>query len=281
MRKRIAIFGLFMVCLLLFACSSKNKDDSNTNQTSNEAMTEQDNQEEVVTSEPVNDETPAAEDETEQQDDQVLKLELDDHDGKRMEKADGWSNGSIFDCTWRGDNITFVDGIMTMKIDHDYENSSTKWSGSEYRTKDFYHYGKYEVRMKPIKNDGVVSSFFTYTGPSDGNPWDEIDIEFLGKDTTKIQFNYFTNGVGGHESIYELGFDASEEFHDYGFEWLEDSITWYVDGVAVYTANEDIPSTPAKIMMNVWPGVGVDGWLKAFDGQVPLEAHYDWFSYTK
>ena len=32
--------------------------------------------------------------------------------------------------------------------------------------------------MQAIKNDGVVSSFFTYTGPSDDNPWDEIGIAF-------------------------------------------------------------------------------------------------------
>lgn len=115
--------------------------------------------------------------------------------------------------------------------------------------------------MKPIKNDGVVSSFFTYTGPSDNNPWDEIDIEFLGKDTKKVQFNYFTNGIGSHEFIYDLGFDAREEFHVYDFEWRKDSITWYVDGAVVHTVTEDIPSTSAKIMMNVWPGTGVDSWL--------------------
>jgi beta-glucanase (GH16 family) len=211
----------------------------------------------------------------------VLIFNLDEHDEGFMEKSDGWTNGSMFDCTWRGDNVYFSDGIMTLKIDQDGENSSPKWSGAEYRTKDFYHYGKYEVSMKPIKNDGVVSSFFTYTGPSDNNPWDEIDIEFLGKDTTQVQFNYFTNGVGSHEYLYDLGFDASEEFHVYGFEWLEDSIIWYVDGVAVHTATEDIPTTPAKIMMNVWPGIGVDSWLNAFDGQVPLQAEYDWFQYTE
>lgn len=44
----------------------------------------------------------------------------------------------------------------------------------------------------------------------------EIDIEVLGKDTTKVQFNYYTNGVGNHEYMYDLGFDASEGFHTYG-----------------------------------------------------------------
>lgn len=104
--------------------------------------------------------------------------------------------------------------------------------------------------------------------------------EFLGKDTTKVQFNYFTDGKGNHEFLYDLGFDASEEFHTYGFDWQADSITWYVDGEAVYTATENIPSTPGKIMMNVWPGTGVDGWLNAFDGTVPLTAEYKSVDFT-
>lgn len=187
----------------------------------------------------------------------------------------------MFDCTWRKDNITFVDGSMILIIDTDGENATPKWSGSEYRTKEFYSYGLYEVSMKPIKNNGVVSSFFTYTGPSDNNPWDEIDIEFLGKDTTKMQLNYFTNGVGNHEYMHDLAFDASEEFHIYAFEWLPNSITWFVDGESIHTATTNIPSTPSKVMMNVWPGIGVDAWLKAFDETVPLTAKYDWIRVTQ
>lgn len=191
-----------------------------------------------------------------------------------FEFSDGWSNGSMFNCTWRKANGSFDESGMKLTIDSDTASYDIPYSAAEFRTKDFYGYGMYEVTMKPIKNDGVVSSFFTYTGPSDDNPWDEIDIEFLGKDTTVVQFNYFTNGVGEHEYVHELGFDASEDFHTYGFDWQEDSITWYVDGEAVYTANKDIPTTPGKIMMNVWPGKGVDSWLNAFDGTVPLSAEY-------
>lgn len=198
----------------------------------------------------------------------------------RFECSDGWTNGSMFNCTWRKANVEFSDGSMKLKIDLDGDGSGAiPYSGGEFRTKGFYGYGMYEVVMKPIKNDGVVSSFFTYTGPSDNNPWDEIDIEFLGKDTTKVQFNYFTNGRGSHEYLYELGFDAAEEFHTYGFDWQEDKITWYVDGEAVYTADKNLPSTPSKIMMNTWPGTGVDGWLKAFDGTTPLAAEYKSVSY--
>lgn len=211
----------------------------------------------------------------------MVKVELKEYDSNMFEIANGWGNGQMFDCTWRQDNIIFENGIMKLTIDSDGLNACPKWSGSEYRSRSFYSFGLYEVRMKPIKNDGVVSSFFTYTGPSDNNPWDEIDIEFLGKDTSKMQANYFTNGLGNHEYMHDLGFDASEDFHTYAFEWLPDSITWYVDGEPIYTATEDIPSTPSKVMMNVWPGIGVDSWLNAFDGTVPLTAEYEWIRVTQ
>lgn len=231
-------------------------------------------------------EAPAAEQQTqdaaEPENDILCDLTgtFDDVSG-RFEFSDGWSNGSMFNCTWRKKNGSISDGSMKLTIDLDGNGLlPIPYSGAEFRSKDFYGYGMYEVVMKPIKNDGVVSSFFTYTGPSDNNPWDEIDIEFLGKDTTKVQFNYFTDSKGNHEFLYDLRFDASEDFHTYGFDWQQDSITWYVDGEAVYTAEENIPSTPSKIMMNVWSGTGVDGWLNAFDGTLPLTAEYISVNFT-
>ena len=105
-------------------------------------------------------------------------------------------------------------------------------------------------------------------------------IEILGKDTTKVQFNYFTDGKGNHEKIIDLGFDASQEFHTYGFEWTETSIKWFVDGKEVHSATENIPKTPGRLMMNVWNGKGVDAWLNPYDGTVPLTAEYQWARFT-
>ena len=192
---------------------------------------------------------------------------FDAYDTDKMQIADGWSNGGMFDCTWSSANVGFSDGKLNLSI---YGNGWSGYTGGECRTNQTFGYGMYDVSMKPAKNDGIVSSFFTYTGPTDGTVWDEIDIEFLGKDTTKVQFNYYTNGVGNHEYLYDLGFDASEGFHHYGFYWGESSITWYVDEKPVYTATKDIPSTPGKIMMNIWNGTGVDSWLNRYNGVAPL-----------
>ncbi len=213
-----------------------------------------------------------------------VALEVDFSKGQPegFECADGWCNGSVFNVTWRKNNVTFQDGRMQLMIDKDATPAgNVPYSGGEFRSKDFYGYGRYEVSMKAIKNDGVVSSFFTYTGPSDNNPWDEIDVEILGKDTTKVQFNYYTDGKGEHEYMHELGFDASEDFHTYAFEWHEDKIIWFVDGIEVHQATEKIPVTKGKIMMNAWCGIGVDEWLKPFDdSKLPLTAQYQWIKYT-
>lgn len=195
-------------------------------------------------------------------------------------KSNGWTNGNMFNCTWRASNVNFGGGTMSLSINKDTQGGRTPYAGGEYRSVNRYGYGLYQVNMEPAGHSGVDSSFFTYTGPSDNNPWDEIDIEFLGKDTTEVQFNYFTNGVGNHEHLYRLGFDASRGYHTYAFNWQPSYISWLVDGREVYRATNNIPTHAGKIMMNLWPGTGVDSWLGRYDGATPIYAHYNWTSYT-
>ena len=282
MKKRVWII-LTLAMLFLVACSKKEEDGKEVNTipmenqlTTTEAPTPVPT--EAPTAAPTQAPTPAP---TEVPAEPIY-VEFTNGEPAGYEIADGWTNGSMFNVTWRRSNVTFEDGQMQLIIDRDAKaTGDIPYSGGEFRTRKFYGYGRYEVCMKPIKNDGVVSSFFTYTGPSDNNPWDEIDIEFTGRDTTKVQFNYFTNGRGNHEHMHELGFDAAEDFHTYAFEWHEDKILWFVDGVEVHSADKQIPVTRGKIMMNAWCGTGVDSWLKAFDdSNLPLVAEYKWFRYT-
>ena len=219
---------------------------------------------------------------TETQASHAFTADLKNGSSPIFEASDGWTNGDPFNVFWHKENVTFEDGTMQLIIDADDKQSKVPYSGGEYRSKQFYGYGRYEVSMKAIKNDGCVSSFFTYTGPSDNNPWDEIDFEVLGKDTTQVQLNYYRNGVGGHEKMIDLGFDASEDFHTYAFEWHKNAIIWYVDGKEVFRREgENLPCTKGKIMMNAWCGKGVDAWLKAFnDENIPLTAEYQWIKYT-
>lgn len=215
---------------------------------------------------------------------------LNNYDANLWHRADGWTNGKPFWIGWRADHVEFVDGILSIRLDNQpcttnpTACSDQPYASGEYRTNDFYNYGCIQGRIKAAKSDGVVTSLFTYTGPSDGKPHDEIDIEILGKDTTKAQVNYFANDVGQHEKVVNLGFDASHDFHQYSIEWSPTSIKWYVDGKLLHTEDGSrgpLPTTPGRIMMNLWAGIGVDDWLKpfVFSGS-PIYAYYDWIRFT-
>lgn len=144
-----------------------------------------------------------------------------------MFESNGWANGDPFNVVWDKSNVSYEDGKLSLGITKEdrtvYVNDEEvtfPYTAGEVRSEEHYGYGDFEVRMKPASEAGTASTFFTCTGPYDtdleGNAHkhDEIDIEFLGKDTTKVQFNYFVGGKGGHEHMYNLGFDASLEYHD-------------------------------------------------------------------
>ena len=212
---------------------------------------------------------------------------LDSYNTALWTKADGWTNGDPFNVGWRADHINFSGGIMTITLDNvpcPSGCSNRPYASGEYRRNELTGYGLYEGRFKAAKGSGIVGgSFFIYTGPSDNQPWDEIDIEILGKDTTKMQCNYFTNGVGGHETMINLGFDAAAGFHTYGFDYQPNYIKWYVDGALVHTetgARGPLPTHKMKLMMNLWAGIGVDGWLGPFTYTGPLYQQVDWIRFT-
>ena len=236
-------------------------------------------------------------------------------------ESDGWTNGDVFNVVWKKHNVVYENGIMRLGIT---EEKASAWlndaevefnyTAGEARTENYYHYGDFEVSMKPSANPGTASTFFTCTGPYDvkfvldengdrvldengqpvtvENPHDEIDIEFLGNDTTHVQFNFFVDGVGGNEYMHNLGFDASEDFHTYGYRWEPDSITWFVDGEPVYKVTTDtsvekagnvrivekLPSTPGRILTNYWCGnERAAGWMGVYAGAVKDQGtEYKW-----
>lgn len=200
--------------------------------------------------------------------------DFESEDDVSFEKAN-WTNGDPFNCGFLPGNVTIADSIMTLHLNNT-PSSGKSFSGGEYRTKKTFSYGTFSTKMKAAKCDGIVSSFFTYTG----SPWDEIDFEVLGKDTTKVQVNYYVSGKGNHEKMIDLGFDASEDFHEYSFKWMPGQIEWYVDGKLVHTAKgKNLPSNPQQVMMNLWNGTGVDSWLKKFKYSGELTASYEYVKY--
>lgn len=204
-------------------------------------------------------------------------------DDDRWLISDGWTNGGMFNAGWSRKNARFEDGRLLLVLD-DTPSSGRNYSAGEIQSRGFAGYGRFEVRMKPARGVGTVSAFFVYTGPHHGDRMDELDIEFLGKDTTKVQFNYFTDGKGGKETLIDLGFDAADSFNDYAIEWHPDAIKWFVNGKKVHEergARGPLPEKPGKIIASIWNGIGVDGWLGRFRYPgTPMKAVFERIAYT-
>lgn len=177
------------------------------------------------------------------------------HDEEAWYKSDFYYPNSDHPA-WQASLIHFKKDRMELEVRRRrvaYKNIA----GAEYQRRGFYHYGRYEVVMRAAPGSGTVSAMFTHTHGQFGDPHDEIDIEFLGKDLTRMHANYFADGQQ-HGSIYiPLGFDASKEVHLYAFEWDPDAIRWYVDDRLVHKATARdmaIPQAPGRLIVHLWSG---------------------------
>lgn len=125
-----------------------------------------------------------------------------------------------------------------------------------------YRHGRFRAELRPSGVTGVVTGVFLHRN----GPRQEIDIEFLGKDTTMMLVNVFYNpgpegtkleyGYRGTPTVIDLGFDAADDFHTYEIDWQPGAIRWLVDGEALYErANWNptpIPDQPLQFNLNLW-----------------------------
>jgi len=125
-----------------------------------------------------------------------------------------------------------------------------------------YRYGRFVAVVRPAGAPGLITGVFLHRSL----PRQEIDIEFLGKDTRKMVVNVFYNpgvegarmeyGYRGSPALIDLGFDASADFHEYAIEWTSTAIRWSVDGRLVYERLDwdptPIPNLPMQFQFNLW-----------------------------
>ncbi|EFX02830.1 glycoside hydrolase family 16 [Grosmannia clavigera kw1407] len=160
-----------------------------------------------------------------------------------------FSQGSVNSFTANGSPTYGSDGV-TFTI--------TKSGDAPQLNSVFYiMFGHVQFVMKSAPGAGIVSSLVLQS-----DDLDEIDMEWLGTDTTEVQTNYFGKG----ETItYNRGqFDAAAnnqgEFITYDIDWTADRIEWSVSGTVVRTllhADADTgqyPQTPMQVKFGAWAG---------------------------
>ena len=208
--------------------------------------------------------------------------------------SDGWSNGAPFQVGWRSDHVDiYANPLSTNQLRLTLDNipcvsnatlcANQAYAAGEYSSVDLLPFGSVTFTAQAAKASGVITGLFLYTGSSDGQPHDEIDIEFLGNNTTSVQLNYYVNGVGGHEVLKPLGFDASLATHQYTIAWTDTGIDWHVDGVLLHHVSgnaQTLPSHTMRIFSNIWATTGVNVWAGAFAYLgTPIYAYVDRIDY--
>ncbi len=204
-------------------------------------------------------------------------------DTNRWYIANGWTNGPVQSCEWRAEAFSGHDNNLRLTLS-DKGGKVSKISCAELQSTMKYGYGSFSSRIRVAKGSGLNTGFFTYIGPPQGSPvHDEIDFEFLGKDTTMVQLNYYINAKSQGAFFVKLGFDASEDFHDYTFVWQPDKIRWYVDNKLVHETADGvpIPTHPGKIHLTLWSGTPqVNDWLGPFEYKEDVSADFARVKYT-
>lgn len=146
-----------------------------------------------------------------------------------------------------------------------------------------YLYGRFVAELKSAGVLGLITGMFLHRN----TPRQEIDIELLGKDPTKLLINVYYNpgiegtrleyGYRGTPVLIDLGFDASADFHVYEIDWYPTIIRWRVDGRLVYERNNwnptPIPHLPMQFNVNLWHSRSTELAGKLVVGELPAQSY--------
>lgn len=185
-------------------------------------------------------------------------------DRQRWYVSDGWANGAHQNCTWSSGQVRVGDGRLVLGFESKpYKDRD--FSCAEIQTTERFGHGIYEARFRTDAGSGINAAFFTYIGPQNGQPHDEIDFEALTRNTSRIEVNTYVDGKPHHGGKVDVAGGTDGGFNDYAIVWEPDRIRWYVNGTLVHEATEaPLPSHPQKIFFSLWGTETLNEWMGAF-----------------
>ncbi|KAI0223888.1 putative glycosidase CRH2 [Massospora cicadina] len=127
-------------------------------------------------------------------------------------------------------------------------------SGATLQSTRYVDYGKITAVMKTSRGAGVISSFITMSDTKD-----EIDFEWVGKNTKEVQTNWFQDGhfptwPETHGQTHPQP-DSFNGYNEYTIDWNPERIIWYVNGKPVREySGQEYPNTPSLYSFGIWDG---------------------------
>lgn len=117
-------------------------------------------------------------------------------------------------------------------------------------------FGHVEITMKAAPGAGIVSSLVL-----ESDDLDEIDMEWLGADSSQVQTNYFGKGqtTTYNRGQFNPAADNQADSITYSVDWTSERIVWSVGGTVVRTLTYDdadgqYPQTPMQVKFGAWSG---------------------------
>jgi len=225
--------------------------------------------------------------------------------GSKIEKPESPDNPDYYVSSWYKDEACLfspwdfendrVTEDITLYARWKSKIAGYKYYGAELYSKESFKYGRFEARMKMSYAPGCISSMFLYYNNSDTDKdtlWNEIDIEVLGKDSSKIQTNIITGNRNKRitsEQVYASGTGLNTDYHTYVIEWTPDYIAWYLDGVEMRRttpSNDEIGQMETMIKseslrFNVWSDKSVE-WVGSINpNKIPSAQYIDYVKVEK
>ncbi|KAJ2549019.1 transglycosylase [Coemansia sp. RSA 1933] len=186
---------------------------------------------------------------------------------------------SKFNVEWCPQNVYQNNGTLVWRLSSECGTTiSYPWD---------FQYGKIEGRIRISPGSGVVTTMLL-AGPA---PADELDWEWVGKDTWTAQSMYFVKGQRVDPNAQyvhtpgDVAQDMSAGFHNYAIEVNKDSVKWYIDNWLTRTLSKSngvpFPSAASGARMGIWDGSQTSGWAGTVNwAQGPFTAEMQWFKFT-
>ena len=189
------------------------------------------------------------------------------------------------------ENARVQDGVLQLALTSAANDAVKPFRGVELRSRQTLTYGKVEARLRFARGSGVVSSLVLIYTPWPADDWNELDIEFLGRYSDRVQFNAMvylgppvtppaTQSVSPtpDPQLVSLPFDPAADFHVFAIEWTPEGAGFRVDGVLqhTWTAEIDRLQLPQNILLTIWASSSTE-WAGALaPDTAPVTADYDW-----
>jgi GR25 family glycosyltransferase involved in LPS biosynthesis len=188
----------------------------------------------------------------------IERFETVDHTRWMLRDDTFPSNLAIF----RPNNFSIATHNTALLTIREERTAVREFTSASIASRERYLYGRFVAEVRASSVPGLITGMFLHRN----SPRQEIDIEFLGKDTTKMLVNVYYNpgedgakleyGYRGTPVLIPLGFDAAKDFHRYEIEWCANFIRWRVDERLVHERVDwdptPVPHLPMQFNVNLW-----------------------------